>query len=83
MNVIIVVVCAATVLATALLVIVVTGIRLEPPSSELSTEAPNLIAAIVRRALGVSVRKPDTAEHVRDICLTGQGYSVRPEGRDQ
>ena len=82
MNVIIVIVCAATVLVTVLLVVVVVGIKLEPPASELSTKAPSLTAAIVRHALGVSVRKPATGEHVREACLTGQG-SYNRSGRDQ
>jgi hypothetical protein len=82
-NVIIVIVCAATVLVTALLVVVVVGIKLEPPASELSTKAPSLTTAIVRHALGVSVRKPTAGEHVREICLTGQGSPNWPNGRDQ
>ncbi|HXL89450.1 MAG TPA: hypothetical protein VN969_10830 [Streptosporangiaceae bacterium] len=83
MNVIIVIVCAATVLVTALLAVVVAGIRLETPTSELPTKAPNLTAAIVRRALGVSVRKPDTAEHTYETCLTGHGPSGWSNGRYQ
>lgn len=75
MNVIIVIVCAATVLVAVLLVVVVVGIKLEPPASELSTKAPGLTAAIVRHALGVSVRKPTSTEFPREICLTGQGSS--------
>jgi hypothetical protein len=83
MSVIIVIVSAATVLVTALLAVVVAGIKLEPPASELSTKAPNLTAAIVRCALGVSVRKPNFGEPARGTCLTGQRSSNRPEGRDQ
>jgi hypothetical protein len=83
MNVIVAIVCAATVLVTVLLVVVVVGIKLEPPASELSTKAPSLTAAIVRQALGLSVRKPTTTEHVPEICLTGQGSPNWPDGRDQ
>jgi hypothetical protein len=83
MNVIIVIACAATALTAALLTVVVVGIKLEPPASELSTKAPNLTAAIVRRALGVSVRKPDFGYPARETCLTGQRSSNWPEGRDQ
>jgi hypothetical protein len=80
-NVVIVIVCAATVLVAVLMVVVVVGIKLEPPASELSTKAPNLTAAIVRRALGVSVRKPDFGEPAHKTCLTGQRSSNWPEGR--
>jgi hypothetical protein len=80
--IIVVVVCAATVLVSVLLAVVVVGIKLEPPASELSAKAPSLTAAIVRHALGVSVRKPATAEHARETCLTRQGSS-NWNGRDQ
>lgn len=83
MTVIIVIVCAVTVLLAVLLAVVVTGIRREPPASKLSTTAPSWTAAIVRRALGVSVHKPDTGEHTRETCLTGQGSSGWLEGREQ
>jgi hypothetical protein len=82
-TVIIVIVCAVAVLVAVLLAAMVAGMRREPPASELSTRAPSLTAAIVRRALGVSVRKPDTGEHTRETCLTGQGSSGWLEGRDQ
>lgn len=42
------------------LVIVVLGIRQEPPTEELSQQAPSLLAAFVRRLLGLHVRKPDS-----------------------
>jgi hypothetical protein len=48
-----------TILVVLLLVIVVIGIRQEPPTEELSEQAPSLIAAFVRRSLGLHVRKPD------------------------
>ena len=49
-----------TILVVLLLVIVVIGIRQEPLTEELSWQAPCLIAAFVRRLLGVYVRKPDS-----------------------
>jgi hypothetical protein len=52
---------AVTVLVVLLLLIVVIGIRQEPPTEELSGQAPSLIAAFVRRLLGVSVRRPDSS----------------------
>lgn len=79
MNVVIAIVCAATVLVAILLAVVVVGIKLEPPASELSTKAPSLTAAIVRQALGVSVRKPMT----RETCMAGQASSKCLNGRDQ
>jgi len=47
------------VLVLALLAIVVIGMRQEPPTVELNRQAPSLLAALVRRVLGVYVRKPD------------------------
>ena len=47
------------VLVLVLLVIVVIGMRQEPPTDELPMQAPSLYAALVRRMLGVYVRKPD------------------------
>ena len=48
---------SVSILAVLLLVIVVTGIRQEPPMEELSEQAPSLMAVFVRRFLGVYVRK--------------------------
>jgi hypothetical protein len=50
---------SATVLAVLLLIIVVIGIRHEPPTEELSEQAPSLIALLARHLLGTYVRKPD------------------------
>ena len=51
---------SVTVLFAILLAIVVIGVRHEPQTEELSEQAPSLIAAFVRRLLGVYVRKPDS-----------------------
>ena len=51
---------SVTVLFALLLAIVVIGVRHEPQTEELSEQAPSLIAALVRRLLGVYVRKPDS-----------------------
>jgi hypothetical protein len=48
------------ILAVLLLLIVVIGIRQEPPTEELSGQAPSPIAAFVRCLLGVYVRRPDS-----------------------
>jgi hypothetical protein len=50
---------AAMVLVLVLLAIVVIGMRQEPSEGELGRQAPSLMAALVRRTLGVYVRKPD------------------------
>jgi len=47
------------VLVLVLLAVVVIGMRQEPSEDELRRQAPNLMAALVRRVLGVYVRKPD------------------------
>jgi hypothetical protein len=51
-------VCSVTILVVLLLVVVVFGIRQEPQTEVLSPLAPSLIAAFVRRVLGLHVRKP-------------------------
>jgi hypothetical protein len=51
---------SVTVLVVLLLAVVVIGVRHEPQTEELSEQAPSLIAAFVRRLLGVYVRKPDS-----------------------
>lgn len=56
------------VLSAAVLALVVAGIRQEP--SELSTRAPGLGAALVRRLLGVYVRRDPDADE-RETCLSG------------
>jgi len=58
--------------AVALLAVVVAAIRQESRDAELGTYAPNPMAALVRRLLGVSVRRPETAEdEQREACLAG------------
>ena len=47
------------VLVLVLLAVVVAGIKREPPAQELTSHAPSLTTAWVRRLLGVYVRKPD------------------------
>jgi hypothetical protein len=67
--------------AVALLAVVVTAIRQEPRDAELGTYAPNPMAALVRRLLGVSVRRPEAAgDEQREACLTGHGTGRRQEG---
>jgi hypothetical protein len=60
MLTIVVLIVSVTISAVLLLVIVAVGIRREPPTEELSERASSLIAAFVRRLLGLHVRKPDS-----------------------
>ena len=61
----------AMVLVLVLLAVVVIGMRQEPSEDELRRQAPNLMAALVRRVLGVYVRKPDPSldERNGEPCL--------------
>jgi NADH:ubiquinone oxidoreductase subunit 6 (subunit J) len=58
-TVLILVVFVAVVLVLVLLVIVVVAIRQEPRETEMRTVAPSPIAVVVRRLLGVYLRRPD------------------------
>jgi heme/copper-type cytochrome/quinol oxidase subunit 2 len=58
LAVLILVVFAVVVLVLILLAIVVVAIRQEPRDVEMSHVAPSLIAVMVRRLLGVSLRRP-------------------------
>jgi hypothetical protein len=64
---------AAVVLALTTLLVVVVGIRQEPSTTELRTQPPTRTAALVRRVLGVSVRRPDPQatdeDHAPESCL--------------
>ena len=58
LTILVVLTVCVTIFVVLLLVIVLIGIRQEPPTEELSEQAPSLIAAFVRRLLGVYVCKP-------------------------
>ncbi len=58
LTVLILVVFAIVVLVLVLLAVVVFAIRQEPRGMEMNNVAPSLIAAMVRRLLGVYVRRP-------------------------
>jgi hypothetical protein len=62
------------VLVLVLLAMVVIGMRQEPSTDELNMQAPSLFAAVVRRLLGVYVRKPDPSldERHGEPCLTAR-----------
>jgi excisionase family DNA binding protein len=62
-----------------LLAIVVIGIRQEPPTEELSQQAPSLTTVFVRRLLGVYVRKPPlkpNAQMLGEVKKLLQAYTV-------
>ena len=58
LTALIMVVIAAVALVLILLAVVVVAIRQEPRDMELDNMAPSLIAAVVRRLLGVYLRRP-------------------------
>jgi hypothetical protein len=58
LTALILVVFVVVVLVLLLLAVVVVAIRQEPRDVEMSNVAPSLIAAMVRRLLGVYVRRP-------------------------
>jgi hypothetical protein len=58
LTVLILIVFAAVALFLVLLAIVVVAIRQEPRDAEMSDVAPSLIAVLVRRLLGVYLRRP-------------------------
>jgi hypothetical protein len=63
----------AVALVLATLIVVVVGIRHEPSNTELRTQPPTRTAALTRRLLGVSVRRPDPQatdeDHAPESCL--------------
>jgi hypothetical protein len=69
------------VLGLAGFVALLIGMRNEPSHDELSSRAPSLLAALTRRTLGVSVRKPSTANRnpnadtPREPWFAGAGYT--------
>ena len=54
-----------TVLVLVLLAVVMLGIKQEPPGP-LASRPPNAVTALVRRLLGICVRKPDQPPAVND-----------------
>ncbi len=59
LTALILIVCVVVALVLGLLAVVVVAIRQEPRDTELDYMAPSLIAVVVRRLLGVYVRRPD------------------------
>jgi hypothetical protein len=82
LPVLILVVSAVVVLVLILLAIVVVAIRQEPRDVEMSHVAPSLIAVMVRRLLGVYLRRPTPrADSNREWSTTaGTELTTRPPG---
>lgn len=59
LTALILLVLAVAVLVLILLAVVVVVMRQEPRGAEIGTKAPSPMAALVRRALGVYVRRPE------------------------
>ena len=77
LTALILIVLAAIALVLVLLAVVVVGIRQEPRGTELSDVAPSPIAVMVRRLLGLYVRRPTpTADRAR-----GQEEGIQPDPR--
>ena len=60
LTVLILIVFASVALVLIMLVVVLVAIRQEPRDAEMSNVAPSLIAVVVRRLLGVYLRRPTT-----------------------
>jgi hypothetical protein len=82
LTILLVLVVSLTLFVVLLLVIVVVGIRQEPPTEELSEQVSSLIAAIVRRLLGLHVRKPDWPRNLEQgderPCIAGMTQPREP-----
>ena len=81
-TVLILAVFAVVVLVLILLAVVVFAIRQEPRDAEMSNVAPSLIALVVRRLLGVYLRRPaPPADSHKEWPTTGWTETTnRPSG---
>jgi len=82
-TVLMLVVFAVVVLVLILLVVVVVAIRQEPRDTEMSNVAPSLIAVVVRRLLGVYLRRPapPAGGHEEWPTTAWTETASRPSGR--
>ncbi len=78
---VILVVCVAVALVLVLLVVVVVAIRQEPRDMEMSDEAPSLMAVVVRRMLGVYLRRPAPPVESTEELLPDIWPAALPPGR--
>ena len=72
LTVLILVVFAVAALVLILLAVVVVAIRQEPREAEMRNVAPSLIAVVVRRLLGVYLRRPTPPQ----AALTSRGMAT-------
>ena len=80
LTVVILIVAAVGVLVLVLLGVVVVAIRQEPRDAEMNDVAPSLMAVVVRRTLGVSLRRPTPP--VDDVEWSADTWpTVPPSGR--
>lgn len=82
LTVLILVVFAVVVLVLILLAVIVVAIRQEPRDMEMSHVAPSRIAVMVRRLLGVYLRRPTPpADSIREWPTTAwTEMTTRPPG---
>jgi hypothetical protein len=82
LTVLILVVFTVVVLVLILLAVVVVAIRQEPRDTEMSHVAPSLVAVMVRRLLGVYLRRPTPlADSIREWPATSwTETTTRPPG---
>lgn len=82
LTVLILVVIAFVVLILIVLAVIVVAIRQEPRDTEMSHVAPSFIAVMVRRLLGVYLRRPaPLADSVREWPTTAwTELTTRPPG---
>jgi hypothetical protein len=60
---------AVVALGLVMLAAVIAGLRSERPDERLSRRAPGPLSAMVRRLLGVYVRRPADTDAFREECL--------------
>jgi hypothetical protein len=71
---------AVVALVLLLLAVVVAAIRSEPPHARLSSRAPSPLSTMVRRLLGVHVRRPADSDLSPEACLVGHATGQDGEG---
>jgi hypothetical protein len=71
-------------LGLLLLAAVIAGIRSERPDERLSSRAPGPFTAMIRRLLGVQVRRPGDTDPSRQAYLAGHpaGWDAEGTGAD-
>jgi hypothetical protein len=79
---VILIVAVAAVLVLILLAVVVVAIRQEPRDAEMSNVAPSFVAIVVRRMLGVYLRRPPPpADSVEERVPDAWPSALPPSGR--